>query len=67
VQVIAIKVISGHMPALYAAAVATMNQLGWLDDAQREALSPWAQQTLRNARGVQVGEVRPVFQLNLPQ
>jgi L-asparaginase II len=66
-EAIAIKVISGHMPALYAAAVATMNQLGWLDDAQRAALSPWAEQTLRNARGVQVGEVKPVFQLNLPQ
>jgi L-asparaginase II len=66
-EAIAIKVISGHMPALYAAAVATMDQLGWLDDAQREALSPWAQQALRNARGVQVGEVKPVFQLNLPQ
>jgi L-asparaginase II len=66
-EAIAIKVISGHMPALYAAAVATMDQLGWLDAAQRETLSPWAQQTLRNARGVQVGEVKPVFRLGLPQ
>ncbi len=66
-EAIAIKVISGHMPALYAAAVATMDQLGWLDATQREALSPWAQQTLRNARGVQVGEVKPVFRLGLPQ
>jgi L-asparaginase II len=66
-EAIAIKVISGHMPALYAAAVATMDQLGWLDASQRDTLSPWAQQTLRNARGVQVGEVKPVFRLGLPQ
>jgi L-asparaginase II len=63
-EAIAIKVISGHMPALYAAAVETMDQLGWLDARQRELLKPWQQQSLLNARGLQVGEVRPVFQLS---
>ena len=62
-EAIAIKVISGHMPALYAAAVEAMDQLGWLDAAQRELLKPWAQQNLLNARGRQTGEVRPTFKL----
>jgi L-asparaginase II len=62
-EAIAIKVISGHMPALYSAAVETMNQLGWLDAQQGELLGPWRQQTLLNARGKQVGEVRPAFRL----
>jgi L-asparaginase II len=62
-EAIAIKVISGHMPALYAAAVETMGQLGWLDAQQRELLEPWRHQTLLNARGKQVGEVQPVFRL----
>ena len=62
-QAIAIKVISGHMPALYAAAVVTLEQLGWLDDAQREILKPWGEQLLRNARGDPVGKVRASFKL----
>ena len=62
-EAIAIKVISGNMPALYAAAVVAMDQLGWLDALQREALSAWAPQPLLNARGVQTGEIRAVFQL----
>lgn len=62
-EAIAIKVISGNMPALYAAAVVAMDQLGWLDATQREALKAWAPQPLVNARGVQTGEIRAVFQL----
>lgn len=62
-EAIAIKVISGHMPALYAAAVETMNQLGWLDEQQRELLKPWARQTLLNAKSKAVGEVKPCFTL----
>jgi L-asparaginase II len=62
-KAIAIKVISGHMPALYAAAVETMEQLGWLDARQRTLLEPWRHQTLRNARGIAVGIVQPCFQL----
>lgn len=64
-QAIAIKVISGNMPALYAAAVVTLEQLGWLDDAQREILKPWGEQTLRNARGNPVGEIRATFKLTM--
>ena len=64
-QAIAIKVISGNMPALYAAAVVTLEQLGWLDDAQREILKPWGEQLLRNARGNPVGEIRAAFKLTM--
>jgi L-asparaginase II len=64
-EAIAIKVISGHMPALYAAAVETMDQLGWLDNQQRTLLKPWGQQTLLNVRGKQVGEVRSTFKLKI--
>ena len=62
-QAIAIKVISGHMPALYAAAVTALEQAGWLDNEQRELLKPWGHQKLLSAKGVQVGEIRAVFQL----
>ena len=62
-QAIAIKLISGHMPALYAAAVVTLEQLGWLDDAQRGTLKPWGEQILRSARGNPVGEIRAAFKL----
>ncbi len=62
-QAIAIKVISGHMPALYTAAVTALEQLGWLDEAQRAILKPWGEQTLRNARGNPVGEIRAAFKL----
>jgi L-asparaginase II len=62
-EAIAIKVISGHMPALYAVAVETMNQLGWLDVQQREQLKPWARQALLNARGNPIGEIRPIFKM----
>ncbi len=62
-EAIAIKMISGNMNALYAAAVVALDQLGWLNAAQREALSAWAPQPLRNARGLQTGVVRAVFAL----
>lgn len=62
-EAIAIKMISGNMPALYAAAVVAMDQLDWLDNTQRAALKAWAPQPLRNARGIQTGEIRSVFQL----
>jgi L-asparaginase II len=60
---IAIKVSSGNMNALYAAAVVTLDQLGWLDATQRQALQAWAPGPLVNVRGVQTGEVRAVFRV----
>jgi L-asparaginase II len=62
-EAIAIKMISGNMPALYAAAVVAMDQLGWLDAAQRQALQAWAPQPILNARGIRTGEIRAAFTL----
>jgi L-asparaginase II len=62
-EAFAIKIIDANKPALFAASVAVMDQLGWLNGVQREALQPWRAQPLINARGVQVGERLPVFKL----
>ena len=62
-EAFAIKIIDANKPALFAASVEVLEQLGWLDDAQREALRPWRAQPLLNARGLLVGERRPVLQL----
>lgn len=62
-QALAIKVSDGNMPALYAATVEVLDQLGWLDDAQRVALTPWRATELRSVRGAVVGERRAVLRL----
>ena len=62
-QTIALNVISGHMPALYAAAVTALEQAGWLDAEQRELLKAWGHQKILSVKGVQVGEIRTVYQL----
>lgn len=60
-QAIAVKVISGHMPAVYATLVVALDHLGWLDAAQREELAPWGPAALVNASGKVVGETRAAF------
>ncbi len=65
-EAFAIKIIDGNKPALFAASVEVLEQLGWLDDAQREALAPWRAQAIVNARGLRVGERLPVFKLQTP-
>ncbi len=65
-EAFALKIIDGNKAALFAASVAVMDQLGWLDDAQRAALRPWRAAEIRNARGLLVGERLPVFQLQTP-
>jgi L-asparaginase II len=62
---LAIKISDGSKIALFAASVAALDQLGWLDDGQREALQPWRAAEIVNARGVQVGARRPVFALRM--
>ncbi len=62
-QALAVKVSDGNMAALHAATVEVLDQLGWLDDAQRLALSPWRAAELRSVRGAVVGARRPVFAL----
>ena len=62
-EALALKIIDANKPALFAATVEVLDQLGWLDDGQREALQPWRAQAIVNARGLRVGERRPAFRL----
>ena len=62
-EAFAIKIIDANKPALYAAAVEVLEQLGWLDDAQREELKVWRAQAIINARGLKVGERKAAFRL----
>ena len=59
----AIKISDANKPALFAATVEVLEQLGWLDDAQRQALKPWRATRLVNARATLVGERKAVFTL----
>ena len=65
-EALALKISDGNKLALYAATVEALDQLGWLDDTQREALLPWRHRTIASVRGAPVGERRPVFQLEIP-
>lgn len=62
-EAFAIKIIDGNKPALFAASVEVLDQLGWLDAEQRTALKPWRASVLINARQLSVGQRRPVFKL----
>lgn len=62
-QGLAIKISDGSKPALFAASVAVMDQLGWLDDAQRKALEPWRASVLLSVKGQVVGSRHAVFKL----
>jgi hypothetical protein len=42
-----------------------MDQLGWLNDAQRKALEPWRASVLSSVKGQAVGGRRAVFKLQL--
>ncbi|HEX2547651.1 MAG TPA: asparaginase [Ramlibacter sp.] len=62
-QALAIKIADGNKLALYAATVEALEQLGWLDAEQRQALRPWRQETIASIKGVPVGERKAVFRL----
>ncbi|WP_332813130.1 asparaginase [Ramlibacter sp.] len=62
-EAIAVKVIDGSKLAATAAALAVMDQLGWLDERQREELRPWRAEVVRSVRGAPVGERRAAFRL----
>lgn len=64
-EAFALKIMDGNMVAQVAAAVEVMDQLGWLDDAQRDALAPRRSARIMNARGIEVGGRRPVFRLEV--
>jgi L-asparaginase II len=61
---IAIKVADGAKRGLYPATVATLDQLGLLDAAQRAELAPWREPAVRNYRGIVTGAVRPLVVLD---
>lgn len=65
-EAFAIKIIDANKAALFAASVEVLDQLGWLDQAQREELKPWRAQAIVNVRGLQVGERLPIFKLQKP-
>ncbi len=59
----AIKIIDGNKTAVYAATVEVLDQLGWMDDAQRAELAPWRAEPILNVKKLQVGRRRPAFKL----
>lgn len=62
-EAFALKIMDGNMVAQVAAAVEVMDQLGWLDGEQRDALIRRRAPDLFSARGMRVGMRRPVFRL----
>jgi L-asparaginase II len=62
-EALAIKLMDANKPALFAATVEALDQLGWLDDAQRTELEPWRARRIVNARGLLVGQRLPAFTL----
>ena len=66
-QGFALKVIDGNKVAVHAATVAVLDQLGWLDARQQAELRPWRAEAIANLRGTQVGERKPVLQLQFAQ
>jgi L-asparaginase II len=62
-QGFALKIADGNKAAAGAAAVEVMEQLGWLDDVQRESLRPWRAEAIASVRGARVGTRKPVFRL----
>jgi L-asparaginase II len=62
---IALKIADGDLGgrAAGSAAMAALVQLGVLDEQARLALAQFDRRPLRNWRGIEIGEVRPAFQL----
>jgi len=61
---IAIKVADGGRRALLPATIAALEQAGLVDAPARDVLAPLATPTLRNYRGLAVGQERPVVVLD---
>jgi L-asparaginase II len=62
-EALALKIADGNKVALFAATVAALDQLGWLDALQREQLRPWRSETIKSIQGAPVGERKAVFRL----
>jgi len=65
-EALALKIADGNKVALFAATVEAMDQLGWLDEVQRERLGPWRSETIASIKGALVGERKAAFRLALP-
>jgi L-asparaginase II len=63
-EAFAVKIADGDkLIALHAVTVAVLDQLGWLDDAQRQQLAQWRSATIKNVAGLHVGTREPVFSM----
>jgi L-asparaginase II len=60
---IAAKVSDGQLAPLMVAFVSALEQLGWLDEESRVALATLIPPPLKNAAGIEVGEMRAVLTL----
>jgi L-asparaginase II len=60
---LAVKLDSGDGTWAGVAVMAALEQLGWLEPEEREALDSFARPMLRNHKRLAVGRVRPVLQL----
>ena len=63
---IAAKCSDGQLVPLMVAFVSALEQLGWLDAESRTALASLIPPPLKNAAGIEVGEMRAVLQLKGP-
>ncbi|MDB5859616.1 MAG: L-asparagine amidohydrolase (L-asparaginase II)-like protein [Ramlibacter sp.] len=62
-QALAVKISDGNKLALFAATVEAVDQLGWMDAPQREALRPWRNEVIASIKGATVGRRRVVLRL----
>jgi len=62
---IAVKVADGAKRALLPVVVAVLDQLGLLDAARRDALTPYARPNVLNYRGIVTGTIEPVVELRV--
>lgn len=60
---LAAKVADGNLKALMVAVAAVLEQLGWLDDNARAALAEFTPPPMKNAAGLDVGQMVPVVRL----
>jgi L-asparaginase II len=61
---LAAKVSDGNLKALMAAVVSVLDQLGWLDDEARLAVAEYTPPPMKNAAGLEVGQMVPVVALD---
>ena len=64
-EAFAIKISDGNKPALYAATIAVLEQLGWMDEVQAAELDVWRGADILSARGLAVGARRACFGLEV--